>query len=88
MCEVDPTSVAAATVYVDERDAARREAGDLLQAEAAGFFRFDSIVASLNELVTGGPQGRTDDQVITLFKSVGLALEDFAAAELILKRLV
>lgn len=88
MCEVDPTSVAAATVYVDERDAARREAGDLLQAEAAGFFRFDSIVASLNELVTGWPQGRTDDQVITLFKSVGLALEDFAAAELILKRLV
>jgi ornithine cyclodeaminase/alanine dehydrogenase-like protein (mu-crystallin family) len=52
------------------------------------FFRFESIVASLNELVTGWPQGRTDDQVITLFKSVGLALEDFAAAELILKRLV
>ena len=87
MCEVDPASVAAASVYVDERDAARREAGDLLKAEAVGLFRFDEIVASLMELVTGRSHGRTDARAITLFKSVGLALEDLAAAELILKRL-
>jgi alanine dehydrogenase len=87
MCEVDAASVQAAAVFVDDRGAARHEAGDLLKAEVAGLFHFDSIVASLTELVTGQSQGRTDDQSITLFKSVGLALEDLAAAELILKRL-
>ncbi|HEY2883871.1 MAG TPA: ornithine cyclodeaminase family protein [Rhizomicrobium sp.] len=87
MGEVDAASVAAATVFVDDRGSARHEAGDLLKAEAAGLFHFDSIVASLTELVTGRSQGRTDDQSITLFKSVGLAREDLAAAELILKRL-
>jgi alanine dehydrogenase len=59
----------------------------LLKAEVAGLFHFDSIVATLTELVTGQSQGRIDDQSITLFKSVGLALEDLAAAELILNRL-
>jgi ornithine cyclodeaminase len=87
MCEVDAAGVQAAAVFVDDRGAARHEAGDLLKAEVAGLFHFDSIVASLTELVTGQSQGRTDDRSITLFKSVGLALEDLAAAELILKRL-
>ena len=87
MCEVDAASVAAAAVYVDDRNSAHHEAGDLLQAEAAGLFRFDDIVASLTELITGQSQGRADDRSITLFKSVGLALEDLAAAELILETL-
>ena len=87
MCEVDAASVAAAAVFVDDQEAARHEAGDLLKAEAAGAFRLDSIVATLRELVTKQSQGRSDDHAITLFKSVGLALEDLAAAELILKRL-
>jgi ornithine cyclodeaminase len=87
MCEVDGASIAAAEVFVDDRASARHEAGDLLKAEAAGLFHFDSIVASLTELVTGQSRGRVGDQTITLFKSVGLALEDLAAAELILNRL-
>jgi ornithine cyclodeaminase len=87
MCEVDAASVACAAVFVDDRDAARHEAGDLLKAEAAGLFHFDSIAASLTDLVTGRAAGRSDDSAITLFKSVGLALEDLAAAELILNHL-
>jgi ornithine cyclodeaminase len=87
MCEVDAETVAAAAVFVDDRHAARHEAGDLLNAEATGRFDFGSIAATLAELVTGRSAGRSDDAATTLFKSVGLALEDLAAAELILNRL-
>ena len=84
MCEADPAAVAAAIVFVDDRDAARREAGDLIQAEAAGRFRMRDIAASLTELAIGRSAGRRTAQDVTLFKSVGLALEDLAAAELVL----
>ena len=86
MCEADPAAVAAAIVFVDDRDAAQREAGDLIQAEAAGRFRMSDIVASLTDLAAGRLGGRRDAQDVTLFKSVGLALEDLAAAELVLAR--
>ena len=86
MCEADSAAVAAAIVFVDDREAARREAGDLIQAEAAGRFRLSDIAASLTDLSSGRSAGRRDAQDVTLFKSVGLALEDLAAAELLLAR--
>lgn len=86
MCEVDPAAVAASVVFVDDREAAQHEAGDLIQAEAAGQFRMSDIAASLTDLAIGRAPGRSDEQQVTLFKSVGLALEDLAAAELILAR--
>lgn len=86
MCEADPAAVGAASVFVDDRDAARHEAGDLIQAEAAGQFWMSDIAASLTDLATGRSTGRRDAHEVTLFKSVGLALEDLAAAELVLAR--
>lgn len=86
MCEADPEAVGMAIVYVDDRNAAQREAGDLIQAEAAGRFRMGDIVGSLTDLAAGLSGARRDAQDVTLFKSVGLALEDLAAAELVLAR--
>jgi ornithine cyclodeaminase len=87
MRETDAEAVARARVFVDTREGARGEAGDLIRAEAEGAFRFDAIVADLAALAAGRHPGRTDAGEITLFKSVGAAIEDFAAARLALSRL-
>jgi len=83
--EVDGETVSRASLIVaDDADAARVEAGDLLLAEAEG--RLDwGRVHSLRE-VTAGSVKRTGPHEITLFKSVGLALEDIAVAATVLER--
>jgi ornithine cyclodeaminase len=82
MCEADPTCFARARVFVDTRDGALTEAGDLLQAIAAGALTADRIEADLADLCAGRHCGRGDDaQAITVFKSVGTAIEDLTAAE-------
>ncbi len=83
MREVDSEAVARATVFIDTEGGARAEAGDLLQAEAEGRFRWDEVAADLAALVTGRHPGRRDETEITLFKSVGAAIEDLAAARLV-----
>lgn len=82
--EVDDHLVAAATVFVDEREAAAEEAGELIHA-AAGDWSFDRIAGDLAELATG-QVGRTADDEITLFKSVGLAVEDVVVAAAVVAR--
>jgi ornithine cyclodeaminase len=86
MREADDAAVAAARIVVDTRAGALKEAGDLVQALAAGVIGPSSVVGELADLATGRVAGRTDDSQITLFKSVGTALEDLAAAELVLQR--
>ncbi len=76
--EVDDDLVESATVYVDERSAAAAEAGELIHA-AAGDWSFDRIAGDLADLARGDA-GRRHDAEITLFKSVGLAVEDVAVA--------
>lgn len=84
MCEADADSFARARVFVDTREGALEEAGDLLQAIAAGAMDADAIEADLAALCSGAHPGRGDDcDAITLFKSVGTAIEDLAAAELV-----
>lgn len=84
MCEADPATFARARVFVDTREGALDEAGDLLQAIAAGAFTADAIEADLRNLARGAHPGRgADAGAITLFKSVGASLEDLAAAELV-----
>ncbi|WP_447763507.1 ornithine cyclodeaminase family protein [Sphingopyxis panaciterrae] len=85
MCEADPECYARAQVFVDTREGAFAEAGDMLQAIAAGQFHVDKIAADLAELCAGATPGRRDAEAITLFKSVGTALEDLAAAEFIME---
>lgn len=86
MRETDGTSVSRAEVYVDTYAGAQSEAGDLLQAQAEGVFDYGDIRGDLAELVVQGAPGRKSADDITLFKSVGTALEDLAAAELLVTR--
>lgn len=83
--EADDVAVARARIFVDTRQGALSEAGDLLDPIARGVIRPESIRGEMSDLVTGRAFGRTTDEEITLFKSVGTAVEDFAAADLVLK---
>ncbi|MFO0993920.1 MAG: ornithine cyclodeaminase family protein [Hyphomicrobiales bacterium] len=86
MREVDGETIARARVFVDTREGAIAEAGDLIQAEAEGFFSMDRIEADLFDLCRGRVKGRETAEEITLFKSCGTAIEDLAAAELVYLR--
>lgn len=83
MRETDGDAVAMASVYVDTREGALSEAGDLLQARDEGKFDFSAIKGDLEELCNGKSRGRQNGREITLFKSVGTALEDLATAVMI-----
>ena len=79
MREADDDAIARARVYVDTRAGATKEAGDIVQPLASGVLKADAIVADLHELTRGQQKGRRSATEITLFKSVGAALEDLAA---------
>ena len=79
MRESDDDAIRRARVYVDTRAGATREAGDIVQPLASGLLEPEAIVADLHELARGEKSGRETPEEITLFKSVGAALEDLAA---------
>lgn len=83
MREADDAALQRGTVYVDTRDGALKEAGDLVQPLKHGLLRPEDVHADLFELCRADRFARRDDGEITVFKSVGLALEDLAAAELV-----
>jgi alanine dehydrogenase len=85
MREADDAAVARARVYVDT-DAALHEAGDIVQPLNSGHLARERIVGDLFCLARGTCPGRRDPAEITLFKSVGTALEDLAAAQLAVSR--
>jgi ornithine cyclodeaminase len=84
--ELDTRAVAQARLYVDRREATLGEAGDFLIPKAEGAFGDEHIVAELGELLTGAASGRSASHEITLFKSLGLAIEDLAAAHHVLQK--
>ena len=86
MREVDDVAAARSRIVVDTYDGALAEAGDLLASMASGAITRAALVAELAELVRGEKPGRTAADEITLFKSVGTALEDLAAAALVVER--
>lgn len=86
MRETDDESIRRSLVFVDTRAGAIAEAGDIVQPLKSGLLRQEDIRAELSELVRGSRPGRTDDSAITLFKSVGAALEDLAGAILAYER--
>src|SRR5262245_23524858 len=79
MRESDDDAIRRARVYVDTRAGAMKEAGDIVQPLASGVLKAEDIVADLYELARGEKPGRGSADEITLFKSVGAALEDLAA---------
>jgi ornithine cyclodeaminase len=83
MREADDAAVARAQVFVDTREGALAESGELVGAIARGAFAADRIAADLFDLAAGRHPGRRAADEITLFKSVGTAIEDLAAAELL-----
>ena len=82
--EVAPDLLARATVFVDDREAAADEAGDLILAARSGSWSFDAVAGDLADLCLG-TAGRTSDDEITLFKSVGLAVWDLIVADIVVR---
>jgi ornithine cyclodeaminase/alanine dehydrogenase-like protein (mu-crystallin family) len=83
--EMDPALTARARLFVDSRAAALVESGDVVMGIAEGRFGADHIVAEIGELVNGAA-GRRSDTEVTIFKSLGLAVEDVTAADLAYRR--
>jgi ornithine cyclodeaminase len=81
-----PKLVQRARVYVDSSAAALVEAGDIVMNIAAGLFDASHIRGEIGELVLGRIEGRTSGSDITVFKSLGMAVEDVVAADLVLRR--
>jgi ornithine cyclodeaminase/alanine dehydrogenase-like protein (mu-crystallin family) len=85
--EVDDETVKRARVVVDTYEGALAEAGDLLIPFKRGVVDASHVVADLHQIVSGKKTGRTSAGDITLFKSVGCALEDLVAAKLVFDKI-
>ena len=86
MREADDEAIRRARVFVDTRAGALSEAGDIMQPIRSGILREDDVAGDLFDLTRGSRAGRRYHDQITLFKSVGTAIEDLAAAQLALER--
>lgn len=86
MQELPPEWVASAQVYVDHLDSCLAETGDLLIPLEKGLFTRQHILGEIGHVVNGTLAGRSDEHGATLFKSVGVAVQDLAAAALIYEK--
>ena len=84
--ELDSAAVARACVFVDRRESAAHEAGDLLIPRAEGAIGDGHVRGEIGDVIVGREPGRRSADDITLFKSLGLAVEDVAAAHHIFAR--
>jgi alanine dehydrogenase len=87
MREADDDAIKKARVYVDTRAGATKEGGDIVQPLKSGVLKKDGIRGDLFELCRGEAKGRSGNLQVTLFKSVGTAIEDLAAAMLVWRSL-
>lgn len=84
--ELDTATMRDAALFVDRRESTVNEAGDFLIPQQEGVIGPEHIRAELGELLIGSGAGRRDEDELTVFKSLGLAVEDLAAAEYVLAR--
>ncbi len=84
--ELDGEALARARLFVDRRESALNESGDLLLARGEGAIGDDHIAAELGEVLIGAREGRRSADEITLFESLGIGVEDVAAAHVIHQR--
>ncbi|MGQ0702166.1 MAG: ornithine cyclodeaminase family protein [Gemmatimonadales bacterium] len=84
--ELDTATVARARLIVDRLESARNEAGDFLIPRAEGAIADTHIAGELGDVLLGRIPGRSDPDQVTVFKSLGLAVEDLAAADLVWRR--
>ena len=84
--EIDSKTMGASKLFVDKRESTLNESGDYLFALKEGFIGPDHIRAEIGEVLIGAKPGRESEDEITLFKSLGLAVEDLAAAEYVYRK--
>jgi ornithine cyclodeaminase len=84
--ELDVATVAGSSFFVDRRESTEAEAGDYKAALEEGAIGPDHIRAELGEILIGAHPGRTSPEELTVFRSLGLAVEDLAAAEYVVQR--
>jgi ornithine cyclodeaminase/alanine dehydrogenase-like protein (mu-crystallin family) len=86
--EMAPGLVTRARLFVDSRAAALAESGDVVLGIKEGRFDASQVLGELGEVVLGRVEGRKSDSDITIFKSLGMAVEDVVAADLVFRRAV
>jgi len=86
MRELDTATIAASSFFVDRRESAEAEAGDYREALETGAIGSGHIKAEIGEVLIGAAAGRTGPGELTVFRSLGLAVEDLAAAEYVVRR--
>lgn len=86
--EVDSGTMSVARIFVDRRESAINESGDYLLAAKEGVVTPESILGEIGELLIGTKSGRSSESEITLFKSLGLAIEDVACADYVYKKAI
>lgn len=84
--EVDDACVAMSRFYVDYRPSAMAQAGELLHAIGAGVATESHVVAEIGEVLSGTAPGRRSDAEVTVYKSLGVAAQDLAAATIVYRR--
>jgi ornithine cyclodeaminase/alanine dehydrogenase-like protein (mu-crystallin family) len=85
MCEIPHETIRRSKLVVDSVSACLVEAGDIIQPVEKGIISEDHIYAEIGEIVLGNKQGRSGDDEITVFKSVGNAVQDISAAAVIMQ---
>jgi len=84
--ELDTETVAHSSFFTDRRESCLNEAGDYILAAAEGAVGPDHIKAELGEVLAGMHPGREHEDEVTVFESLGIAVEDLASAELVVRR--
>lgn len=88
MRELDTTTMLRSRVYVDGRTAAQTEAGDIVIPIAEGAMTYDHVVGEIGAVLLGHAPGRQTPADITVFKSVGMAVQDAVTAPIVYKRAI
>ncbi len=86
--ELDSKAMARSRLFVDRRESTLNESGDFLMAREEGAVGEDDIIAEIGEVIIGAHPGRESDREITAFVSLGLAVEDIAAGDLVYRMAV
>ena len=84
--ELDTEAVTRSRVFVDQREAALNGSGDLVFPDSEGVFSADDVAGEVGEVLLGRVPGRQSEKEITLFESVGISVEDIAAAALVFRK--
>ena len=85
MCEIPPETIINSKLYVDSREACLKEAGDIIQPIKEGKILSNHIYSEIGEVVNRMKEGLNEKDNITVFKSVGNAIQDIAAVSVILE---